>query len=127
MIYESWPVPDLLSAVRRGSGTDSGPARSAVDRAISGVLGAHLLPFPRARVLVAVPILFYVELISLPAAVILLLWFEILTERDGTLGLVLPGMPAGSLGMESANLDSYTVLALERSGALRPFATYHGR
>ena len=43
--------------------------------AISGVLGAYLLLYPHARVLVLVPIWFYVEMIRLPAAWVLGFWF----------------------------------------------------
>lgn len=43
--------------------------------AISGVLGAYLLLYPRARVLVVIPIGFYMQTTRLPAAVVLLLWF----------------------------------------------------
>lgn len=43
--------------------------------AISGVLGAYLLLFPRAHVLVAIPFGFYLHTMSLPAGVVLALWF----------------------------------------------------
>jgi membrane associated rhomboid family serine protease len=43
--------------------------------AISGVLGAYLLLFPRARVLVLVPIVFIFTTLRLPAAFVLGLWF----------------------------------------------------
>lgn len=43
--------------------------------AISGVLGAYLLIYPHARVLVLIPLWFYVELIRLPAAWVLGFWF----------------------------------------------------
>lgn len=43
--------------------------------AISGVLGAYLLLFPRARVLVLVPIFIIVRIIYLPALVLLAFWF----------------------------------------------------
>jgi len=43
--------------------------------AISGVLGAYLMLFPRARVLVFIPIGFFSQLIHVPAAVVLGLWF----------------------------------------------------
>lgn len=43
--------------------------------AISGVLGAYLLLCPRARVLVFIPIGFFSQLIHVPAAVVLGLWF----------------------------------------------------
>lgn len=43
--------------------------------AISGVLGAYLLLYPRARVLVGIPIVLYLYTVRLPAAVVLGLWF----------------------------------------------------
>jgi rhomboid family protein len=43
--------------------------------AISGVLGAYLLLYPRARVLVFIPIGFFSQMIHVPAAVVLGLWF----------------------------------------------------
>lgn len=43
--------------------------------AISGVLGAYLLLYPRARVLVLVPLGFYTRLLRLPALFVLGLWF----------------------------------------------------
>jgi len=44
--------------------------------AISGVLGAYLIAFPRTRVLVLIPI-FLFQLVRIPAAVVLGLWFII--------------------------------------------------
>jgi membrane associated rhomboid family serine protease len=43
--------------------------------AISGVLGAYLLLYPRARVLVAIPIVIFFYAVRLPAALVLLFWF----------------------------------------------------
>lgn len=43
--------------------------------AISGVLGAYLLLFPHARVLVAIPLGFYLHMVRLPAGLVLCLWF----------------------------------------------------
>ena len=43
--------------------------------AISGVLGAYLMLFPRAHVLVLIPLGFVSQLIRLPAMWVLLLWF----------------------------------------------------
>jgi len=45
--------------------------------AISGVLGAYLLFFPKSRILTVVPILFYIRLIHLPATVFIFVWFLI--------------------------------------------------
>jgi membrane associated rhomboid family serine protease len=43
--------------------------------AISGVLGAYLLLYPHARVLVAIPLGFYFPTMRIPAGLVLLLWF----------------------------------------------------
>ena len=43
--------------------------------AISGVLGAYLLLFPHARVLVAIPFGFYIHTMRLSAAWVLGFWF----------------------------------------------------
>ena len=45
--------------------------------AISGVLGAYLLLFPRARVLVLIPIGFFLYTVRWPASVVLIAWFAI--------------------------------------------------
>ncbi len=45
--------------------------------AISGVLGAYLVFFPRSRILTVVPILFFFRLIHLPATVFIFVWFLI--------------------------------------------------
>ena len=43
--------------------------------AISGVLGAYLLLFPHARVLVVIPLGFILQTMRIPAGMVLLLWF----------------------------------------------------
>lgn len=58
--------------------------------AISGVLGAYLLLYPHARVLVAIPLGFYLHTTRLPAGVVLALWF--------LLQLVSNAMSAGQSG-----------------------------
>jgi membrane associated rhomboid family serine protease len=45
--------------------------------AISGVLGAYLLLFPRARVLTLIPFGFFIRLAELPAILVLGFWFVI--------------------------------------------------
>lgn len=45
--------------------------------AISGVLGAYLVLYPRAQVSVLVPIFVVVDLVRLPAWVVLLFWFGV--------------------------------------------------
>lgn len=43
--------------------------------AISGVIGAYLLMFPKARILTLVTLLFFVDIVALPALVFIGLWF----------------------------------------------------
>jgi len=45
--------------------------------AISGVLGAYLLLYPRARVMVAIPFGFFIHTVYVPAMLVLGLWFVI--------------------------------------------------
>lgn len=45
--------------------------------AISGILGAYLLLYPRARVLVVIPFGFYLHPMALPAGVVIGLWFAL--------------------------------------------------
>lgn len=45
--------------------------------AIAGVLGAYLILYPRARVLVLIPAIFIWPILRLPAAVVLVFWFVI--------------------------------------------------
>ncbi len=50
--------------------------------AISGVLGAYLLLFPRAKVLTLVLLPFFFTVLRLPAMLLLLLWFAVQLVSD---------------------------------------------
>src|SRR3989475_12216495 len=43
--------------------------------AIAGVMGAYFVLYPRSRVLTLVPIIFYIEIVELPAIFLLGFWF----------------------------------------------------
>ncbi|HLK12772.1 MAG TPA: rhomboid family intramembrane serine protease [Candidatus Binatia bacterium] len=43
--------------------------------AIAGVTGAYLLFFPRARIVTLVPVLFFIQVVEVPAVFFLLFWF----------------------------------------------------
>ncbi len=43
--------------------------------AIAGVLGAYLMLFPRSRILTVLPIFFFIRLVSIPAVIVLGIWF----------------------------------------------------
>lgn len=49
---------------------------------------------------------------------------RLLKERPDILGLVVPGMPAGSPGMESPRPEPYDVLALGRDGTLEVYSSH---
>jgi membrane associated rhomboid family serine protease len=57
------PDPDSLTPLVGASG------------AIAGALGAYLVMFPHARVLTLVPIIFFLQLMELPALIVLGFWF----------------------------------------------------
>ncbi|HZF33786.1 MAG TPA: rhomboid family intramembrane serine protease [Candidatus Angelobacter sp.] len=60
--------------------------------AIAGVLGAYMVLFPRAHVLVLVPFGFFTQLLRLPALLVLGFWF-VLQLFEG--GLMAPGGEGG--------------------------------
>jgi membrane associated rhomboid family serine protease len=61
--------------------------------AIAGVLGAYLLCFPRARVFVGIFLLIYMEVIALPAILVLGFWF-IIQLFNGVATVSLAGQAA---------------------------------
>lgn len=57
--------------------------------AVSGVLGAYLLLFPRAKVLTLIPLGFYIQIVRVPAIFVLGLWIFI---------QIINGMASGGTG-----------------------------
>jgi membrane associated rhomboid family serine protease len=56
--------------------------------AIAGVLGAYLVTYPFARVLTLVPIFFFIQIIEIPALIVLGLWF-LFQFLEGTASLAV--------------------------------------
>jgi hypothetical protein len=52
---------------------------------------------------------------------------KVLRERPPIVGLFVPGMPIGSVGMEGPNPERYDIIALGRDGRRSVFATRMGR
>ncbi len=63
--------------------------------AIAGVLGAYLLLFPKARVVVLIPIFFFIEMARVPAAFVIGFWF--LMQVVQGLGAISPEATAGGV------------------------------
>jgi len=61
--------------------------------AISGVLGAYLLKFPRNRISILIFIFFFIDIIHVPAVIVLSLWF-IFQLFNGWLSF-MPGLQGG--------------------------------
>jgi membrane associated rhomboid family serine protease len=64
--------------------------------AISGVMGAYFVLYPRARVITLIPLLFYPLFVELPAFVFLGLWFAA-QLMSGTASLAAPEASAGGI------------------------------
>jgi len=64
--------------------------------AIAGVLGAYLVSFPRARILTLVPIFIFIQIIELPAVLVLGFWF-LIQFFNGTASIVMSSQTAGGV------------------------------
>ena len=51
----------------------------------------------------------------------------LLRERPAIVGLAAPGMPAGSPGMDVPHAPAYDVLAFDKDGKTRVYATHTPR
>ncbi len=61
--------------------------------AIAGTLGAYLVMFPHARVLTLVPIFFFLQMMELPALLVLGFWFVLqIFQHVGSIGTVGGGV-----------------------------------
>jgi membrane associated rhomboid family serine protease len=52
--------------------------------AIAGVLGAYFMLFPTSRILTIIPIFFFIRLVSIPAIVVLGIWFLLQVVNSAT-------------------------------------------
>jgi membrane associated rhomboid family serine protease len=64
--------------------------------AVAGVLGAYLILFPHARVLALIPILFFFQIIELPALLFLLFWF-LMQFLSGAIAITAAPYEAGGV------------------------------
>jgi membrane associated rhomboid family serine protease len=84
VLAQAWPDPDSAVPMIGASG------------AISGVLGAYLLLFPHARVLVAIPFGIIVHTMRIPAGFVLGFWFLMQLLSSATAGDQQGGVAFGA-------------------------------
>lgn len=82
--------------VQASSDPDSTVPMVGASGAISGVLGAYLLLYPRARILVFVPLGFYARLLRLPALWVLGFWFVLQVLNAAATGSGQAGVAWGA-------------------------------
>ena len=91
--------------------------------AVAGGLAAYLLFFPRARVLIAIPILFYIEVVAVPALLVLGSWF-IVQLGNGLAAITLSSAATGGVAWW-AHIGGFVVglilAPLLRQRRYRPF------
>jgi membrane associated rhomboid family serine protease len=64
--------------------------------AVAGVMGAYLVMFPHSRVILAVPIFFFIDFWEVPAPVFFLIWF-LIQFFSGAMGLLSGGESLGGI------------------------------
>ena len=67
--------------------------------AIAGVMGAYIVLYPHSRVLTLVPIFFYIEIIELPAVLLLGIWFVMQLFSAGTVAVTSSSGGGGGGGV----------------------------
>jgi membrane associated rhomboid family serine protease len=63
--------------------------------AIAGVMGAYFVLYPRSRVLTLVPIIFFIQIVELPAIVLLGFWFVMQLFSAGTIAMTTSSRGGG--------------------------------
>lgn len=75
LLYLAWGV--AASGLHLVTNSNSPLPTVGASGAIAGVMGAYLMLYPRATVLTLVPIFYFIQIIVLPAAVFLVIWFAL--------------------------------------------------
>ena len=108
VLAQAVPVPDSTIPMIGASG------------AISGVLGAYLLLYPHARVLVLIPLGYFSRMVYLPAMVVLGFWF--LLQLVSTL-LANPNQPGVAFGAHAGGfVAGMLLIPLFKRRGLRLFS-----
>ena len=85
--------------------------------AVAGVLGAYLILYPFARVLMLIPILFIWQIVEIPAILVLGLWF-LIQFLSGTSALAIASTPDGGVAWW-AHVGGF-VLGMALLGVMKP-------
>jgi membrane associated rhomboid family serine protease len=89
--------------------------------AISGVLGAYLLLFPRAQVLILIPLGIFTRMMYVPAAVVLGLWF-LMQVLSGGMSLGRSGGGVAFFAHVGGFIAGMALIGLFKRGDVRFFA-----
>ena len=66
--------------------------------AIAGVMGAYLVMYPKSRIVTLVPIIFFIQLIEVPALFFLGIWFLMqFVSGVGSIAAATTGEPSGGI------------------------------
>ncbi|MBP8302835.1 MAG: rhomboid family intramembrane serine protease [Phycisphaerae bacterium] len=120
----------ISGVVHIATNLDSTVPTIGASGAIAGVLGAYLVLFPLARVVVVVPLLFWPFFFELPAMVYLGVWF-LMQFFSGTLALAAPQAAGGiawwaHIGGFAAGILSHRAFLIHRPAARRPYEDEYG-
>ncbi len=94
--------------------------------AISGILGAYLLLYPRAKVLVLIPLGFFSQMIHVPAAIVLGLWF-VMQILSGGMSLGTEGGGVAFFAHIGGFLAGMVLIGLFKHSHVRFFNPPHSR
>jgi membrane associated rhomboid family serine protease len=84
--------------VQTATQPDSIVAMVGASGAIAGVMGAYIVLYPHSRIVTLLPILFFFQIIEVPAVVFLGLWFVLqLVSGVGSIAAATGGEPAGGI------------------------------
>lgn len=86
----------VAAVAQTATNPTSGVPMVGASGAIAGVMGAYFVLFPHSRILTLLPILFYVQVVEIPAIFFLGIWFLMqLVSGVGSLGIQTAGDVGG--------------------------------
>ena len=108
------------SAAHLAAGPDSQIPTIGASGAIAGVMGAYMISYPHARVMTLVPIVYFMQMIVLPAPLFLGIWFAMqFFQGVAAIGDVSSGGVAWWAHIGGFAVGALAVFLLDRGHVLR--------